>query len=79
MDRGAASLHGDDGVEHANGSLERLQILVLVWEHTEEAVVHPEADTSVDVLLRGLEPGVALGLRRVSLSLCGRRSGRAKR
>ena len=68
MDGGAASLDGDDGVEHANGSLERLQILVLVWEHTEEAVVHPEADTSVDVLLRGLEPRISLGLARAGQS-----------
>ena len=68
MDGGAADLDGDDGVEHANGSLERLQILVLVWEHTEDDVVHPEANTSVDVLLRGLEPRISLGLARAGQS-----------
>ena len=35
---------------------------VLVGEDAEEAGVDAQADARVDVLLRGLEPGVALGL-----------------
>ena len=64
MHRGAADLDGDDGVEDADGGLEGLQVLVLVWEHTEVVVVHSKADAGMDILLRGLEPGVALGLPR---------------
>ena len=37
---------------------------VLIGEDAEEAVVDAQADAGVDVLLRGLEPGVALGLVR---------------
>ena len=62
MDGSAANLDRDDGVEDTDGDLERLEILVLVREHTEVVVVHPEADTRVNVLLRWLEPRIALRL-----------------
>lgn len=63
MDGGAAGLDGDDRVEGPDGSLEGLQVAVLVREHAEVARVNPETDTDMDVLLGGLEPSVPLGLR----------------
>ena len=63
MNGRTADLDGDDGVQDADGGLEGLEVDVLVGEHAEEAGVDTEADTGVDVLLRGLEPRVALSLK----------------
>ena len=68
MDGSAANLDRDDGVEDTDGDLERLEILVLVREHAEVVVVHPEADTRVNVLLRWLEPRIPLSLSHRSVS-----------
>ena len=62
MDRRAAHLDGDDRVEDPDGSLEGLEVAVLVREHAEAALVDAETDSGVDVLLRRLEPRIALGL-----------------
>ena len=62
MDSRAAHLDGDDGVEGADRGLEGLEVAVLVREHAEVARVDTQADTGVDILLRGLEPGVTLSL-----------------
>lgn len=63
VDGGAADLDGDDGVQDAHGGLEGLEVHVLVGEHSEDACVDAEADTGMDVLLRGLEPRVSLSLK----------------
>ena len=62
MDGRAAHLDGDDGVEDPNGSLEGLEVAVLVRKDTELVVRHAEADSGVHVLFRGLEPGIPLRL-----------------
>ena len=62
VDGGAANLDRDDGVQCAHGSLEGLQMRVLIGEDTEETVVDTKADAGVDVLFRGLEPSITLGL-----------------
>ena len=51
MDRGAADLDGNDGVEDADGGLEGLEVTVLVGENAEVVVRDAEADAGVDVLL----------------------------
>ena len=63
MDRSAAGLHRDDGVEHSDGGLEWLEILVLVWEDTEMVVVHSKTNARMDVLLGWFEPRIPLCLR----------------
>ncbi len=62
VDSRAADLDGDDGVQDADGGLEGLEVDVLVREDAEAAGADPEADPSVDVLLRGLEPCISLSL-----------------
>ena len=62
VDRRAADLDGDDGVEGADGGLEGLEVAVLVREDTEVARVDAQTDSGVDVLLGRLEPGVTLSL-----------------
>ena len=64
MNGSAANLDRDDGVEDTDGGLEGLQVLVLVREHPEVVVINSEADTRVDILLRGLEPCIPLSLQR---------------
>ena len=72
MDRGAADLDGDDGVEDADGGLEGDEVAVLVGEDAEVVVRHAETHSGVDVLLRGLEPRLALCLpSRISTSWVG--------
>ena len=51
MDGSASDFYGNDGVENANGSLEWLEVTILVGENTKASVVHPKADTSMNVLL----------------------------
>ena len=62
VNRSAANLDGDGGVEHADGGLEGLEAEVLVREEAILAVVDAEGDADGDVVLIGAEPGVALGL-----------------
>ncbi len=62
MDGCAAYLDGNNGVEGAYGGLEGLEVAILVWEDTEMTCVDTDTDTSVDVLLRRLEPGISLRL-----------------
>ena len=62
VDRSAPRLDRDNGVEDSDSSLEWLQVLVLVREYAEIIVVDSQANACVDVLLRRLEPRVALGL-----------------
>ena len=62
VDGCAADLDRDDGVEDAHGGLEGLEVGVVVGEDAEATTTDPETDTGVDVLLGGLEPGVALRL-----------------
>ena len=62
MDCRAADLDGDDRVEDAHRGLEGLEVRVLVGKDAEDAGIDAQADTGVDVLLRGLEPCITLGL-----------------
>ena len=64
MDGSASELDCHDGVQEADRGLEGLEMRVLVREDTEHPSIDAQADAGVDVLLRGLEPGVALGLVR---------------
>ena len=41
MDGCAASFHRDDGIEHPDGRLEGLEVLVLVRKDAEVVVIHP--------------------------------------
>ena len=62
MNSGTADLDRDDGVQRAHGCLEWLEVGVVVGEDAEATTTDPETDTGVDVLLGGLEPGIALRL-----------------
>jgi hypothetical protein len=62
VDGGTANLDCDDRVQLATCCLKWLKEVVLVREHTEYARVNWEADTTMDVLLSGLEPRVCLRL-----------------
>ena len=62
MNRRTPDLHCHDRVEHANGGLERFQVVVLVGEDAEMVVVHPQTYASMNVLLGRLEPRVTLCL-----------------
>ena len=62
VDRRAADLDGDCGVEDAHGGLERLEPEVLVGEQAVFAVLDAERDAYGDVVLVGAEPGIALRL-----------------
>ena len=76
MDSRAADLDRDDGIEDAHGGLEGLEVAVLVGEDAELVVGHAEADPGVHVLLRGLEPGIALRLAGPAVSARGDRGWR---
>jgi hypothetical protein len=58
----ATHLDSDDGVQHPYGRLERFKVAILVREDTKVACVNPKANACVHVFLRGLEPGITLGL-----------------
>jgi hypothetical protein len=64
MDRRATHLDGDDGIEHSDSGLERLEEAVLVREHAILTRLYTKADASVDILHRRLEPSVSLCLRK---------------
>lgn len=66
MDCRAANFDSNHRVEHPHRRLERLEVEVVVGEEAEVPRVHAEAYACMDVLLRGLEPCIALGLRKVS-------------
>lgn len=58
----AADLDGHDRVEGADSSLKGRKVVVLVGEDTEVARLNTKTDASGGVLLRGLEPRIALRL-----------------
>lgn len=62
MHSGTPELDGDDGVKLPDGGLEGREVVVLVWEDTEVTGFDSKTNTSGDVLLRRLEPSVALRL-----------------
>ena len=62
MNGGTPDFHSGDGVQHPDGTLERLEVRVLVREHAKSALVDAKADARMNVLLRGLEPSIARGL-----------------
>lgn len=63
MDSCATDLHSDDRIECSDSRLESLEVLVLVGEHPEAAVVDAEADPGMYVLFGRLKPRVPLRLR----------------
>ena len=65
MYRGAPDFDRHDRVEHPDSRLEGREEVVLVGEDTEVAWLDTQADACMHVLLRGLEPGIALGLQRI--------------
>jgi hypothetical protein len=54
----AADFHGGDRVQDPDSTLERLEVRVLIREHSESALVNTKADTRMNVLLCGLEPSI---------------------
>jgi hypothetical protein len=63
MYRCTAHFDGDKGIEHPYGCFEGCQVGIFIREDPEVAIVHSNADTCGDILLRGLEPSVSLSLR----------------
>lgn len=63
VDGGAADLHGGDGVQDLDSTLEWLKIWVLIGKHTESPLTDTKTDTGVNVFFCGLEPSITGGLR----------------
>ena len=63
MDGGTPYLDSNNRVENTDRLLEGLKMRILVREYAEEAIVDTKAEAGVDVLFRGLEPSITLGLR----------------
>ena len=65
MNRSAAHFDGDDGVQCTDGSLEWLQVPVLIRKHTKLPRTNAEANARMNVLCRRLQPRVTLCLQKV--------------
>jgi hypothetical protein len=62
VDGSATDFHGSNGVQDLDGTLERLEVRVLVREHAKSTLVDTKADPRVNILFCRLEPGIARGL-----------------
>ena len=62
MNGSAANFHGGDRVEDPDGPLKRLEIWVLIREHSESSLVDAKTNARMNVLLCGLEPSITGGL-----------------